>query len=202
MLNLSINETINLLNRYELTPNELLFMRILLIYQHEQYEQELFYNFANSLIRAGVAIRELLVSLQNKHILSNDYIIPPKGTVLNPDNIIVNKQFIDTFQRCSYELGNELYETYPDFTIINNETVSIKTVAKHYDSLEQAYFKYCKAINWSIDLHKKILELVQWGKDNNLICCSLSSFIINRGWNTLEKFRDKVDGDYSNMKLI
>lgn len=188
-LTLTLEEEISLLDRYKLTPGELFLTRCILIMQ-EDGEESIFSNFVKTLNPAGVELRSLLESLQHKGIILKSYKIPLKGMEFNPYDIQINKNFIKNLYKCSFELGKELFETYPQFGSINGSVISLRTVAKHFDSLEDAYFKYSKAINWNSDKHNEIVELVKWGKDNNIINCSLSSFIINRGWLDLQALKE------------
>ena len=48
----------------------------------------------------------------------------------DPEEIQINKAFFKTIYRSSFELGKELFETYPMFTTINGATVSIKLLLK------------------------------------------------------------------------
>ena len=71
--------------------------------------------------------------------------------------------------KCSFELGKELFEEYPQFKTINGSLVSLRGISKHFNSLEEAYFKYGKYIKWSPENHIEIIELVKWGKEHNII---------------------------------
>lgn len=98
-------------------------------------------------------------------------------------------------------MGKELFEAYPQFGIIGTSTVPLRTVAKKFDSLEEAYFRYGKSIKWNEEKHNQIIELVRWAKDNNIINCSLASFIVNQGWIDLEALK-KGDGANVNFDAI
>lgn len=87
-------------------------------------------------------------------------------------------------------MGKELFEVFPQFGTINGNMIPLRTVAKKFDSLEDAYLRYGKSIRWNNERHNNILELVRWAKDNNIINCSLASFIINQGWIDLEALKN------------
>ena len=82
--------------------------------------------------------------------------------------------------------------------------VPLRSVARKFDSLEDCYFKYGRAINWNPEKHNQIIELVKWAKENNIINCSLASFVINHGWIDLEALKngDNVNINYDNIKLL
>lgn len=195
-LTLALDDEVAILAKYRLTSSELFFIRVLLILQDENNE-ELFSSYINTFKAAGLTLRDMLISLQEKGVILQSYHIPEQGQSFDPYGIQINKNFIKNLYKCSFELGKELFEEYPQFnTLSNGATVSLRGVSKHFDSLEEAYFRYGKNIRWNLDKHKEIIELVKWAKEHNLICQSLSSFIINNAWLDLQSMRD---GDIGNI---
>ena len=190
------------MDKYGLTPNELLVLRVLLLFQDDQ-EEELLQRLLATLKHVEIQFREVLIELQRKEIILKSYKIPPIGEAFDPLVIPINKNFIKNLYKCSFELGKELFETYPQFGVIQGNQVPLRTVARHFDSLEQCYFKYSKAIGWNPEKHNKIIELVNWGRENNLINMSLSSFVINNSWLDLKAMREGDSGiDYNAVKLL
>ena len=143
-------------------------------------------------------MREVLEGLQNKEIILKSYKIPNKGEKFDPYSIPFNKNFIKNLYKCSFELGKELFETYPTTTVINGSIVTLRGVSKHFDSLEQCYFKYGKAIGWNLERHQHILELITWAKENNLLYKSLGAFVVDNGWYDLEALKN---GDTTNVNF-
>lgn len=188
-LTLELNDEISLLERYKLIPTEMFLLRVLLILQEENNE-ELFFNYIKTLKNAGINLRNILISLQDKGIILKSYKIPKEGQEFDPYSIELNKNFVKNLYKCSFELGKDLFENYPQFNFINNNMVSLRGVSKHFNSLEDAYFRYGKAIKWNPEIHKEIIELVKWGKEQNVICQSLSSFIINQAWHDLKAMKE------------
>lgn len=202
-LTLTLEEEITILNKYRLIPAELLLIRTLLILQDENNE-ELFFNYVKSLKQSGVNLRDLLISLQDKEILLKSCKIAKKGEEFDPYTLQFNKNFIKNLYKCSFELGKELFEEYPQFGSINGNVIPLRGVSKHFDSLEQAYFKYGKTIKWNPERHNEIIELTKWAKENNMINCSLSSYIINNGWLDIQAIKDgkTVNFNTDAIKLI
>lgn len=201
-LTLNLEEEICIIDKYGLTPNELLVIRVLLILQDDNQE-ELFRNLLIALKHINLPFRDILVQLQDKGIVLKSFKIPAQGTSFDPYNIPINKNFIKNIYKSSFEMGKELFETYPQFGNINGAMVPLRTVAKKFDSLEQAYFKYGKTIGFNPERHTAIIELVNWAKENNILNCSLASFIINNGWNDLETLRSGDSGiNYNTIKMV
>lgn len=196
-LTLTLEDEISILDRYRLVPTELFLIRVLLILQ-EDGNESLFANYINTLKSAGINLRNILITLQEKGIILKSYSIPLEGKEFNPYDIELNKNFLKNLYKCSFELGKELFDHYPQFTTINGSLVPLRSVSKHFDSLESAFSKYGKYIKWDINRHKEIIELVDWAKDRDIIRMSLSSFILNNSWLDLESIRN---GDGTNYNL-
>ena len=194
---LNIEEEVALLNKYRITPNELMFIKTLLLLQDERKE-ELFKLYIECLHECGVNLRTCLVSLQEKGIILKSYKVKDEGTPFNPYEVPFNKSFVKTLYRSSFELGKELFETYPQTTVINGNVTTLRGVSRHFNSLEDCYIRYGKTIGWNPEKHEYIIELVKWGKENNIINQSLSSFVINNAWLDLEALRN---GDSSNINF-
>lgn len=202
-LTLTLEEEVCLLDKYGLTPNELLVIRVLLILQDDN-EEELFQKLTVTLKHINLPLREVLTQLQKKEIILKSYKIPNSGEKFDPYTIPINKNFIKALYKSSFEMGKELFDSYPQFGNINGNIIPLRTVAKHFDSLEQAYFKYGKAIGFNPEKHNTIIELTKWAKDNNVINCSLSSYIINNGWLDIQAIKDgkTVNFNTEAIKLI
>lgn len=149
-----------------------MFIRTLLILQNEENE-DLFNDYIEALHVCDIEVREILISLQKKEIILKSYKIPLKGEKFDPYSIPFNKNFIKNLYKSSFELGKELFEIYPQFTTINGTLVTLRGVSKHFNSLEECYFKYGKSIGWNQERHNKIIDLINWSKEHDLIKQSL-----------------------------
>lgn len=199
-LTLSLEDEISLLSKYYLTPTELLTVRVLLLLQDENNE-ELFKKLLSTLKDLKIQFRDILVELQKKEIILKSYSIPKQGETFNPFTIPINKNFIKNLYKGSFEMGKELFEAYPQWTVINQNMVSLRGVSKHFDSLEDCYYKYGKSIGWNLERHSKILDLVSWGKETGVLCKSLGAFVVDNGWHDLESLKDG-DGLNVNFEAI
>ena len=196
-LTLGLDEELYVLDRYKLTPTELFLIRVLLILQDDNNE-ELCLKYISTLKSAGINLRNILLSLQEKEIILKTTKLAKEGEEFNPYDIQFNKNFIKNLYKCSFELGKELFAEYPAFTVINNSYAALRGVSKHFNSLEDCYIKYGKSIKWNPDTHKEILELVKWGKEHDLINSSLGSFVVNNGWHDLLAI---MNGDAGNINF-
>lgn len=202
-LTLTLEEEISILSKYRITSNELMFIRTLLLLQDEENE-DIFQTYIEALHDCNIGVREVILSLQEKGIVLKSYKCPKSGEPFDPYSIPFNKNFIKNLYKCSFEMGKELFEEYPQFGNINGSVVSLRSVARKFDSLEDCYFRYGRAIRWNEEKHNHIIELVKWANENNIINQSLANFVINNAWIDLEALKngDKANINYDTVKLL
>lgn len=191
------------MEKYKLTPTELFAVKTILLAQDN--EDEYIFKFNNILNELDIKFRDILISLQNKSIILKSYKIPKEGEVLKLEDIEINKLFIKSYYKASFELGKELFDIYPMFGDIGGNIISLRTVSKKFNSLEDFYRFYGKSIRWNPNTHKEIIELIKWAKENTtFINCSISSFCINQMWNELKALKDGqlININYDSIKLL
>lgn len=184
----NIDEDIVILEKYRLTPTELFVLKTILLFDDDNSYLYRYLQIDSN----KKSFRDILLSLQNKGIILKSYKIPEKGEKFNPLDVEFNKNVIKTFWKASFEMGSELFETYPMFATINGAIVSIRSISKKFNTPEDAFRYYSKAINWNPEKHKEIIDLIKWEQNNEVhfINMSLSSFIIDRKWNELQALKD------------
>ena len=197
----NLEEHIVMLDKYKITSDELLFITILLLIQEGETSPYINLYFSLPTACRG-GIRELLTSLQHKQIINREYKIPPAGTKFIPEDVVFNKNFIKNFYKGSFWIGKELFESYPISTVVNGVEYKLRRVSKKFDSLEDAYRAYGKAIAWKPEVHKDIMQLVSWGKDNNYQFTTLDSFIVDNDWLNIKAMKDNSLLDNNTMKLL
>ena len=197
----NLEEQVVLLEKYKINSDELLFITVILLIQEgdESPYINLYFSLPSS-CRGG--IRELLVSLQEKQIITKEYKIPPTGTKFVPEDVTFNKNFTKNFYKGSFWIGKELFEQYPISTIVNGTEFKLRRVSKKFDSLEDAYKAYGKAISWKPDVHQNVLELINWGKNNNYQFTTLSDFIIDHDWLNIAAMKDNSILDSNTVKML
>ena len=197
----NLEEHIVMLEKYKINSDELLFITVILLIQEGEVSPYINLYFSlPSACRGG--IRDILISLQNKQVITKEYKIPPSGTKFVPEDVMFNKNFIKTFYKGSFWIGKELFENYPISTVVNGVEYKLRRVSKKFDSLEDAYRAYGKAISWKPDKHQKIMQLIEWGKDNNYQFTTLDSFIVDNDWLNIAAVRDNGTLDSNNVKML
>jgi len=146
-----IENELLVLERYKLEPTELFAVKVILLAQQEG-EYEWLQRFAKL-----IGLRKILVSLQEKEIILKSYKIPKEGEILEIEDIPFNKNFLKNFYRSSFEMGEELFNAYPQTCTVGNQIFNLKRVSKKFDSLEQAFTKYGKYIKFNPETHEHVL---------------------------------------------
>ena len=198
-LELSIEREIDFLIKYNLTPDELFLMKLIWYAQdgHPEYLSEYF-----SENQLTLELRDVLLSLQYKGIINKSYEVPEKGSILNPLDVDFNKNVVNSFLKHSLDLGMELFNAYPVFTIINGRTFSLRNITKLYKSLEEMAWEYGKAIKFDPEKHKEVIDLLEYGKENNLVQSGICDFIASNQWLTLKELRDGGTGFFNTNELL
>ena len=199
-IELSFDREIELMIKYQIFPEELLFIKLVFLAQegHPEYLSKYF-----SQMPLKGAPRDTMLSLQEKGIINKSYKIPEKGQTFNPLEVDFNKLFMKSYLQHSYDMGMELFTIYPSFVNISGKLCSIKNISKNFNSFEEFAFAYGKAIKFDEETHNEILELVQWAKEQDLIHYGICEFIISFKWLELKELQEiGVNGMFKTNELI
>ena len=188
MFAFDIDNELIFLEKYNLTPTELMTIRTILLAQDNQ--EDYLFKFNNILTKTDIKFRDILISLQNKQIITKAYKIPNEGESFEFEDVTFNKSIVKAFYRASFELGKELFNVYPQTTIVNGVIYALRRVSKKFNSLEDAFRVYGKTIRWNEELHNEIIELVKWGIDNDYSFTTLDDFIVDNAWESIRAIRD------------
>lgn len=198
-LEMSVEREIQYMIKYQLTADELLLIK-LIFYAQDGHPEYLSMFFSQN--QLGYEIIDLLQSLQDKGMINKSYKIPVKGTVFNPLDVDLNKRALDSLLQHSQDMGMELFQEYPPFIVINGKTFSLRNIAKNYKSFDDFCWDYGKTIKFNRSEHERILELVRYGKENNLINSGICDFVISHQWETIELLRDEGFGTFETNELV
>jgi len=192
-LNHNLDNELILMRDYKLNPTELFVIKVILLAQDGDYTYlQQFNEIFNGQLRL------LLESLQSKSIIVKAYKIPKEGTLFIPEDVQFNQNFLKRYYRSAFEMGEELFYTYPQSCTVQGQVFNLRTVSKHFDSLEQAFQKYAKSIKNNPEIHQEIINNIKWGIENGYNFTTLDRFIIDRGGEALKAFKE---GDSININL-
>ena len=188
-----------LMRDYKLNPTELFTIKVILLAQDGDYTYlQQFSEILNGQLRL------VLESIQSKGVIVKAYKIPKEGALFIPEDVQFNQNFLKRYYRSSFEMGEELFYTYPQSAVVQGQVFNLRTVSKKFDSLEQAFHKYAKSINNKPDVHQQIIDDIKWGIENGYNFTTLDRFIIDRGGEALRAFREgnSVNVNFEAVQLI
>ena len=199
---LSLKEEINIYINSGLTPTELFIVRMLFL--AVDGEPDMLINYLSNVSNGKELFRQVLESLQNKKVILASFKLPREGEVLNYKNIPFNKNFLKMYVRESNEIGKELFDAYPPFININGKLCSIKNFTRAgLFTFDEFCLYYAKAIKSAGITHDRVMEALEFGKENNLINYSILEFIASHKWVEIEYIQGSgnVNG-YNNSELL
>lgn len=182
-----------LMEKYRLSAEEVMIIDCLFLAGIEEGHKEYLIKYFNLPI-TRTDLRDILVSLQNKGIITKEYKIPAKGTSFDPESVIFNQNFLHSYRKFSGDLGVDLMKCFPSIAIINGIEYNIQNFAKKFKSEEEFYYAYGKSIGWKMDKHKEVMELITWAKVNkcNLLNLNIADFVIIKSWEKIREFKENT----------
>ena len=180
-----------MMEKYHLTAEESLVIELLFLASIEEGHSEYLVKYFTMQIDR-TELRDILISLQDKGIIVKSYKIPSKGQKFDPEAVEFNKNFLHNYRKFSGELGQEFFKEYPSIAIINGNEAPLKNYAKKFNSEEDFYFHYGKAIGWKLENHLEVIELIKWAKDNNctLLNMNIADFTISKMWRSIKELKE------------
>lgn len=199
---LSIQEEITICIDSGLTPTELFIIRLLFL--AIEGESNPLINYISNISDGKKLLRIVLSSLLDKKIINTTYTVPAEGEQLDVKKIPFNKIFLRKYIRESNDVGKEFFDAYPPFINIGGKLCSIKNFTKaNLFSLEDFCRFYNKSIKYSGVKHEFIMEMLEYGKEHNLINYSIIEFIASQKYNEISYIINSgnVNG-YQNSELV
>lgn len=171
-----------LMEKYDLTPDELFLLKVVCTEDDELYER---YESLHDYQKGD--FEEMINAMKSNGILKKD---SEDVTLYN-----LTKRFTRDFYISSLDAGRELYDVYPLSTVVNGMEYKLRRISKKFSSLEEAFDKYGRSINWSPEKHKEVIELVKLGKENDYAFSTLDAFIVDNDWVNIKALLDKNNGN-------
>lgn len=136
-------------------------------------------NIANYIFMLGIFLRtnnleiELLKQIEKYVVIPN---LDWNGTNEPHTKIFVTSEL----------LKETLLNVYPKFGIIKGKYYPLIT-----GDIDKLFEDYAKKIGYSVEVHKEIMDIVQWAKDNEMLNIGIEKFILSYYWESLKELKDK-----------
>lgn len=127
--------------------------------------------------------KNIVIPLVEKNILVGPG--DPLNVRVDLDHYEINPKFLKDFELNIYGMPSQLFDIYPRTIRINDSSFLGKNV-----SAEEIGELYIRNINNCEKKHQEILELIEWGKNNNNIGVGLKKFVEIKYWETLQELKE------------
>lgn len=187
---MDIKTVLNIMGHWNLTADEALLIWLTLAARDEEGHPEYFNQWYNG--GGKERLKDLFQSLKDKGFIHKNY--DPDG--YNPNDIEFNASMIKAWWKYSNALGQEFLSAYPSFANINGRLCPLKDITKSKcTSLDEFFFFYSSQIGHNVQRHKEIIDLIQWGKQNNYPFGNVAAFVASNGWTLIKELRDNPNLD-------
>lgn len=195
-LNVDLERKLEIMSKHGLNAEEWLFIELLFV--AEDFPQ-LLMKYFNECKKEKIP-RQILLDLQDKKVLASSYDIPSEGESFDPTQIEFSKTFQNNYFKNSFEAGWELFQEYPEYCQGADRLYPARNITKNgYSDENDLFAKYNKAIQYKVENHKEVMELLRWAKEQKLLSYGIVEYIVTRKWLAHKELRDS--GEINNMQL-
>jgi hypothetical protein len=202
----SIEEDLLILQECDITVEELFFIKLLFSAQEQNGRQNYIIDYYLKCKHSMPALTTLEM-LADKNVIDKKF-LPKKGDKLIADNIYFTEKFLKNWFVYAHVGGKELMDAYPNYLkTASGDLLPAKNITKVFMSLEAMYDAYGKSIRFSRVTHNKVMYLLNWAKEQNLIKYGIAEFVSSRKWDALEQDYEKIqnnefDNTYDNRVMV
>jgi len=182
-LSIELERKLLIMSKYGLDAEQWLFIELLFLATEDEPHPEYMYKYFTECAKKSLP-RDTLQILKDKNILAKSYKIPKEGEDFDLEAVEWNNTFIKYYFKESQEAGRELWYAYCDFLQSSTDKLlPAKNITRGgFLSLEDFFFAYGKAIKNDPETHKKVMESLEWAKENELINYMIPEYVITRKW--------------------
>ena len=159
---MELSKMIEMSNAYNISTEEFIVLYMIFLSQIDENDglgrKELLQLYMQNDNNAET-LEKTIQSLKDKNIIKKDFNYVKGKT--NPSNIPLRQNVINQLFKHSGELGEELWDAYPDYTISDGRRYSWKNIGKRFNSMEDFYYFYGKQINFNPEMHKEVLDILK-----------------------------------------
>lgn len=195
-LNIDLERKLEIMAKHQLTAEEWLFIELLFV--ADDFPQ-LLMKYFNECKKDKIP-RQILLDLKDKKVLASSFHIPSEGESFDPTQIEFSKSFINNYFKNSFEAGWELFEAYPEYCQNADRLYPARNITKNgYNDENDLFAKYNKAIQYKIENHREVMDLLHWAKEQKLLTYGIVEYIVTRKWLAHKELRES--GEINNMLL-
>ena len=183
---MTLKTVLNLESKYKLTADEIQLIYMTFLAQEENGSHTEYLKQWLEQCDGQTKLKLLFESLKEKGIIKKNY--NPEKFI--PDDIEFNQNFLKSWIKQTGELGYELFKEYPSHMLINGKLYPLNNYAKRFINLDEFAFYYSTTIKHSVETHKKVMEMLKYGKEHDLIRFGILEWVASQKWNFIEELKN------------
>ncbi len=160
-LSIDLDRKLEIMSKHSLTGEEWLFIELL--FTAIDGLPQYLVKYFNECKKATIP-RDTIQALKDKKVFAASYSVPNEGEDFDVEEVEFGKTFINNYFKGSFEAGRELWN--------------------------DLFLKYNKNIQYKVENHEKVMEMLQWAKDNKLLQYSIVEYIVSRKWEAHKEMKD------------
>lgn len=194
-LSIDLDRKLEIMKKHSLSAEEWLMVELLWTANDGRPDQ--LYKYFNECKKESMP-RDILQALKDKKVFASSYKLPKAGEQFEYDQVEFSKTFINDYFKLGFEAGSELWDAYPEY--IQNTSgklyVARSFTNKGFIDDEALFAKYLKNIQYKVENHNQVMDILAWAKEHGLLTYGIVEYIVARKWNDHIKLRE--DGKIEN----
>lgn len=179
-LSIDLDRKLEVMSKHALTAEEWLFIELL--WTANDGQPEYLFKYFNECSKTAIP-RDTIQALKDKKVFASSYNIPGIGEDFEYDQVEFSKTFINNYFKGSFEAGRELYDKYPPFIQNSDKLLCANNItSKGYNDENDFFLKYNKQIQYKLENHLEVMEILEWAKEQKLINYSIVEYVATRKW--------------------
>jgi len=185
---IDVKQLTKIMKKYDLQSIEGLLLAHCAFMANEQHPEYLeFIKIILDQLGKGKFSKDSVQEMVDKGIIDGRFIKTPDD--LNFANIYLTDEFQEAYYVDSNTAGEELWDAYPNTTIIDGRSVILKKGEKIGDTYwdkDALILMYSKKIGSNKELHQSIVSKIKKAKELGVLNFTLRSFIFDEMWGSLD----------------
>jgi len=185
---IDVKQLTKIMKKYDLQSIEGLLLAHCAFMANEQHPEYLeFIKIILDQLGKGKFSKDSVQEMIDKGIIDGRFIKTPDD--LNFANIYLTDEFQEAYYVDSNTAGEELWDAYPNTTIIDGRSVILKKGEKIGDTYwdkDALILMYSKKIGSNKELHQSIVSKIRKAKELGVLNFTLRSFIFDEMWGSLD----------------
>jgi len=193
MKNYNLNNDVEIMEKLKISPSQLILLKML---NEAEEDRKCLYYISNKLSKLkSIDWSEVADLISREIVIDHNSTDFTKPSNLYFDYMEINPKFLKQF-KIPVIKAKELIKIYPRLLEINGRNYNLVNIG--YLDLAEIYEEN---LNLTDFLHEEVVELINWGKENDQINLGLEKFTKTQFWVLLKELKNRGGGKGSSIKI-